>query len=135
MDETQGVRSVSRLLALDVHVKAIRGESESALQSLMAMFAASDSISHQLTVVEQLVRIGTLGPAMRQVELVLNELPLDDHQLVELSQRLAVTDIQSSFTRADRQAHGGQRSLQSKCHAAPTSTGAAAGAGDNYRYN
>jgi hypothetical protein len=100
VDETQEVRSIVRLLALHAHVKAVRGESQPAVQSLLAMFAASDSASHQVTVVEQLVRLVTLSVAMQQAEVLMNELPLSNEQLIEIGQRVEATDIQGSFTRA-----------------------------------
>jgi hypothetical protein len=98
--EVQAVRTLLRLLALDVHVKAVRGQAAAALESLVAMFAASDALSHQLTIVEQQVRLATLGAALGQVELVLNEVELTDDQLVRLAQRLEGCDLQGSFTRS-----------------------------------
>src|SRR5262245_49689218 len=49
---SHGIRDTTRLLALNVQVKAIRGQNDDALASLAAMYAASDTLSHQLTIVE-----------------------------------------------------------------------------------
>jgi hypothetical protein len=96
------VRAVVRLLALDVHVKAVRGKEDDALASLAALFAATNTLSHQLTVLEQEVRMGTLSLALSQVELLLNEAELTDPQLAQLAQQLATCDIQGSFTHSLR---------------------------------
>src|SRR5262245_57031191 len=46
--DSHGIRTLVRLLSLDVHVKAVRGKSEAALDALFAMLATSDALSHQL---------------------------------------------------------------------------------------
>jgi hypothetical protein len=98
-NDTQGVRDIARLLALNVRVQAARGKTDEALVSLHAMFAAADTASHQLTIVEQLVYFAMLGMAIDQAGFVLNELELTDEQLRQLSQRLETCDIHGSFTR------------------------------------
>jgi hypothetical protein len=87
-------------LALSVHVRAVRDEADKALDSLAAMFAASDALSHQHTMVEHLVRLATLGSALSQTQLVLIELQLTDAQLARLQQQLAATELQATFTRS-----------------------------------
>jgi hypothetical protein len=63
------------------------------------MFTASDTISGQLTIVEHLVRLVTLGTAMEQTGFLLNEVELTDEQLSQLSRQLEACDIQGNFTR------------------------------------
>ncbi|HMC09696.1 MAG TPA: hypothetical protein VKH44_00340, partial [Pirellulaceae bacterium] len=98
--DSQGVRMIVRLLALDVQVKVLRGQNDEALASLAAMFAASDTLSHQLTIIEQLIRLATLGSALAQAEFLLNEMQLNDEQLDSLAHQVAACDIQGSFTRS-----------------------------------
>jgi hypothetical protein len=98
-NETQGVRDIARLLALNVRVQTARGKTDDALASLHAMFAAADTTSHQLTITEQMVYFSMLGMAIDQAGSLLNELDLTDEQLRQLSQRLETCDIHGSFTR------------------------------------
>jgi hypothetical protein len=97
--DAQNIRSLVRLLALNVHVQAIRGETGKALDSLLAMYAASEALSHQQTILEHLIRLSTLGSALSQTQLVINELELTDEQLARLAAQLAGMDLQASFTR------------------------------------
>jgi hypothetical protein len=100
LNEVQGVRAVVRLLALNMHVKAVHGQTDEAIESLAAMFAAADTLSHQLTVVEQEVRLAILSHALSQVERLLNEAELTDDQLGRIAKQLEACDPQGSFTRS-----------------------------------
>jgi hypothetical protein len=100
LKEVNEVRTIMRLLALHVRVKAIRGERGEALKSLAAMYAASGTLSHQVTIVEQQIRLATLGLAMQETEFVLNEIELTDDQLAELSRQLEACNLQPDFTRS-----------------------------------
>jgi len=110
IQDAQNVRALVRLLALSVHVEADRGNADAALKSLLALFAVSDTLSHEQTLVEQEIRLVTLATALSQAELLLNEVQLTDAQLARLQQRLETCDIQGSFTRslAGERAHGYQ---------------------------
>ena len=94
---TQQMRTLLRLLALNLRVRACQGNIDGAIESLDAMFAASDTIAHQLTSVEQLVRMATLGMALSEAEFLLNEVKLTDEQLARVAQRIATSDVQAGF--------------------------------------
>jgi hypothetical protein len=95
--DTQEMRTLVRLLALNLRVRACLGDRNGAVESLDAMFAASDTIAHQLTITEQLVRMATLGAALTEAEFLLNEVELTDEQLAHLAARIAACDVQASF--------------------------------------
>jgi hypothetical protein len=94
---TQEMRTLVRLLALNLRVCACLGDHDGAVESLDAIFAASDTIAHQLTITEQLVRMATLGMALTETEFLLNEAELTDEQLSHLAARIAACDVQASF--------------------------------------
>lgn len=94
----QRMRNVIRLFALRVHVQAHRGDSEGALESLEAMFAASEAMEHQLSVVEQQIRAAVLGAALFQANWLLNEVQLSEEQLAQLQARLQALDLQAGLT-------------------------------------
>jgi hypothetical protein len=98
--EAQNTRTLVRLLALNAHIQASKDGSAEAVESLTAMYAVSDTLSHQLTLVEQQVRLATLSVAMQQTELVLKEAELTPAQCGQLVQCLQSCDIQGSFTRS-----------------------------------
>jgi hypothetical protein len=93
LPHAQKLRSVVRLLALDLQVQVARGNTDAAVDSLDAMFAASESLAHQLTLVEHLVRIATQGVALHETLHVLNTMPLSDEQLVRLQSRIESCDL------------------------------------------
>jgi hypothetical protein len=94
---SQEMRTLVRLLALNLRVQACRGNTDGAVESLDAIFAASDTLAHQLTSVEQLVRMATLSTALTETEILLNEVELTDEQLAHLAARIAACDVQASF--------------------------------------
>jgi hypothetical protein len=98
-NKTQDVRTVARLLALNVRILAARGKTDEALASLHAMFAAADTTSHQLTITEQMVHFAMLGMAIDQAGFTLNELELTDEQLRQLSGRVRACDVHLGLTR------------------------------------
>lgn len=92
------LRRLARMLSLDVHVKIERGDAAGALESLEAAVAAGESLRHQPTLVEQLVRIAIFGIAIRDTELLLNQATLSDDQLAALSARCAMIDARPGMT-------------------------------------
>jgi len=68
------------------------------VESLEAMFAASDALSHPSTLVEHLIRLATLGQAARETERLLNETQLTDSQLQRLQARLLAADLRTGLT-------------------------------------
>jgi len=100
LPHAQQMRIVARLLALDAHVRAARGDIQGAFESLEGLFAASEALNHQLTLVEHLVRLATLGHAIREANWLLNETPLTSEQLTRLEGKLRAADIQGGLTTA-----------------------------------
>jgi hypothetical protein len=102
------MRTLVRLLAVNLRVRAYRGDAGGAVESLQAMVAASNTIGHQLSTAEQLVRIVTLHMALEEAEFfLLNEIELTDEQLAILQRQVAASDIEAGLT------HGliGERAL------------------------
>jgi hypothetical protein len=64
------------------------------------MYAATETLSHQLTIVEQLIRLATLSVTLQQTGLVVNELSLTPQQRSTLTKCLESCDVQGSFTRS-----------------------------------
>jgi len=95
----QGMRTLVRLLALNVRVRAYRGDASEAARSLGAMVAASNTISHQLTIVEQQVRMVTLVMALEEAEFLLNEIELTEEQLAAVQRKIAASDVEAGLTR------------------------------------
>jgi hypothetical protein len=93
------MRSVHRLLALEARVRLARGDVDGAVESLLAMLPAAQTLEHQPTLVEHLVRMACLGVAFKQIELLLNETQLTEEQLARLQAELAATDIQRGLTK------------------------------------
>jgi hypothetical protein len=94
----QKMRTVLRMLLLDVRVKAARGDYDGAIESLDAMYAAGQSLEHQSTLVEQLVASACIFMAMSETEFLLNETQLSGEQLSRLEVRLKSLDPQQGLT-------------------------------------
>lgn len=94
----QRLRYVSRLLALNGRVRVLAGDTDGALESLEAMFATSDTLEHQMFLIEHLVRIAILNSALEEAEWLLNETPLTDEQLARIEARLEPLDLQDGLT-------------------------------------
>jgi hypothetical protein len=98
LSDVQNVRALVRLLSLKVHVEAKRGNADAALESLLALFAVSDTLSHEQMLVEQEIRLVTLAAAQSEAELLVNQAQLTAEHLARLQQRIEECDIQGSFT-------------------------------------
>jgi len=96
--EVQKLRSLVKLLALDARVKVLRGDADGALQSVAAIFAASDTLGHQPTILGQTVRFVTLNAALGEAEFLLGEADFSAEQLSQLQERIAASDVQGNLT-------------------------------------
>jgi hypothetical protein len=92
VEHAQDMRGVARILSLDVRVKLERGDVAGALTSLKTTIVAGQTLQHQPTLVEQLVRVAVVGVALSDAEHMLNEAELTDEQLTELSATIAAID-------------------------------------------
>lgn len=92
VEHAQDMRGVARILSLDVRVKTERGDVAGALTSLKTTIVAGQTLQHQPTLVEQLVRIAVVGIALADAHHMLNVAELTDEQLAELAEAIAAID-------------------------------------------
>ncbi len=94
----QQARALARTMSVRMRVSIARGDTESAVESVAASLAAARTLDHQLTLVEQLVRIAIMGVAQGDIEFLLNHAELTDEQLARLQSQVAGLEIQNSLT-------------------------------------
>ena len=94
----QKMRTAQRLMLLQTEVHAARGNALDAVTSLEIMLIIPDAMSHQLTQVEQLIRMAMLAAAAQEVEKLTSELELTDDQLARLAARLQALDVRGAAT-------------------------------------
>lgn len=97
LPNVQKVRTLARLLALDIRTRTCRGDTAGAVESLEALYATSTVVDHELTLVGQLVKMAVEGVAFGETEQLLNDLELSDEQLARLEARLAALDVQAGL--------------------------------------
>lgn len=98
LPHAQRMRAVVTLLELNVRVRALRGDTAAALESLEGMFAGSEAMAHQPSLIEHLVRAATLNMALEETDWLLNETQLTDEQLARLQARLSAVDLHSGLS-------------------------------------
>lgn len=92
--------TLSRLLKLEVRQRLYEGDISGALESLETLLALGNSMEHQLSLLEHLVRGSTFGKAVEEGECILNEVQLSDTQLADLQESFQSLELHASFTRA-----------------------------------
>jgi hypothetical protein len=90
-------------MKLRSRVAAAKGDAEMAVQSVEAIFAGSQAMGHQLTLIEHLVRLATATVALREVEFLmsemdLSEMDLTDEQLARFQARVTAIDFEQGLT-------------------------------------
>lgn len=100
LDQIQEFRTAVRLLSLEAHVYAHRGNADGVFQSLKSMLAASDALENEPMLVSQLVRIALVGITTSDLCEFLPQCDFTDAQLDELSQRLAKSERPGALTKA-----------------------------------
>jgi len=98
LPNAQKVRCLARLLALDIRVRACRGDAAGAVESLEALYGTAVTVAHQLTIVEQLIHMAVAGVAFGETEQLLGDLELTDEQLARIAARLDSLDIRGGLT-------------------------------------
>jgi len=93
---TQESRDVARLLSLDAYVSAHEGDSQRALNDLRGIFALSDALRGEPTLISQLVRIAIHGVACNAAARIMPHCAWSDAELESL-QRL----VQAARFKAD----------------------------------
>ncbi len=84
LPQVQNMRQTSRLLTLELYVKAHQGEMEGVMKTLRAMFTAGRALENDVTLVSQLVQIAMDNIAVNNLVAILPHLEFTDTQLVEL---------------------------------------------------
>jgi hypothetical protein len=98
----QNLRSLNRLLQLDLEVKLAQGDREGAVEDLLSLIATSESLKNEPILVSQLVRIACLGVAIGALERTLAHHQLSDEQLARIQEALARQQLHDSLKRALR---------------------------------
>ena len=98
LPNAQKMRTLARLLQLRGRVAAAKGDTEKAVESVEAIFGTSRSLSHQLLLIEHLVRLATATVALREVETLLRETELTEAQLARLQGHVAALQFQDGLS-------------------------------------
>jgi hypothetical protein len=98
LPNAQKTRCLARLMMLRGRVAVAKSETEQAVESVEALFGTSRAMSHQLLLIEHLVRMATATMALREVEFLLNETDLTDEQLARLQALVAELDFQQGLS-------------------------------------
>lgn len=90
------MRSLARLVRMDLLRHVIEGDTPAALQSVDAILAFSNALASEPFPISQMVRVALFGHAQGAIEELLNRAHLSPDQLASLQQRF-VTDRSSRF--------------------------------------
>lgn len=94
LPHAQQLRAGARLLTLESAVAAHRGQTDKAVDAIVAIFAAAHSLEQEPVLISQLVRMALGGMARQRIQWLLSAVTLDDHQLARLDAELAASDYQ-----------------------------------------
>jgi hypothetical protein len=96
----QHLRGLSRIMSLRTRVAAARGKPDLAIESIEANLAVAQSFSHQVSMVEHLVRVAVTGVAIADTEHLVSESDLTEEQLLRLQSQLQDVGLEDGFTHA-----------------------------------
>ena len=91
-DHVQRLRGAARLLSLEAHVRAHRGDAAGAAKSIRAILMLARSLEREPVTVSMLVRIACESIAIGLLEEQLTAVDFSDEQLIELQQDLRAAD-------------------------------------------
>ncbi len=100
LEYTQNSRQAARILLLDAHVAAHRGDDARALQDVRAMFALSDALRGEPVLISQLVRIAIHAIGCDTVDKLLPHCDWDDDDLASLETAIGTAEFSKEATRA-----------------------------------
>ena len=115
----QQLRCAVRLLKLESEVRAHRGDSRAAAESVRAMFAAARTFERQSIIVSQLLQIAMNGVACDQIERLLPAIEFSEQDLIQFDRELAAIDELAAFRRTLL----GERAMLRHVFANPSSLG------------
>lgn len=98
LPNAQKSRTLASLMKLRGRTALARGDTEQAVESVEALFGTSRALSHQMLLIEHLVRMATASMSLTEVEFLLNEAQLDDGQLKRLARQVEALDFQQGLT-------------------------------------
>ena len=99
LPNVQKTRTLCRLEQLELRQRLYEGDIPGTLESVDTMLATAGTLDHQLTLVEQLVRMAIISVALHEVERILNEAQLTEPQLAELQAKVQSLDNQGGVNR------------------------------------
>jgi hypothetical protein len=94
------LRCVERLLRLSARVQAIKGNTQQAFESLMALFALSAALDDQVSLAEFGLQQSVLSLALLECEWLLSDVNFSEPQLAAMQAKLQSLDAQPQLTRA-----------------------------------
>jgi hypothetical protein len=99
LPHAQNLRNASRLLRLEAHVRAHRGDAAGALKSIHAALAVGKSLENEPLMISQLVRMACDASARQVLCDLLPHVRFADEDLVELQSRLSALDYRAGLRR------------------------------------
>ncbi len=100
LPHVQELRTAVRLLSLEAHVQAHRGNVDGVVESLHSMLAAADAIENEPILVSQLVRIALVSVTTSDLSDLLSTCHFTDEQLDGLAKRFAAGERSHGPTNA-----------------------------------
>ena len=100
LDHIQSLRQGARVLTLEAHVRAHRGDPAGATRSIRTMIALATSLRNEPTIVSHLVRIAISGMATDVCRKTLPAVEFSDRALQQLSTDLQQSDLPDGLYRA-----------------------------------
>ncbi|MFK7819722.1 MAG: hypothetical protein AB8G99_13465 [Planctomycetaceae bacterium] len=100
LTNTQEMRTLARLLCLDAHVAARENDTERVLNDIRGVFAVSNALAEEPTLISQLVRIAVNNVAINLTLELVPYCELNDQQLADLQRTISQADLKRSLFRA-----------------------------------
>ena len=100
LEHVQPLRSGARLLVLEAHVRAHRGDPQGAAESIHAIFMLARSLEREPFLVSMLVRIACDGIAREQLQSFLESVDFSDEDLRKLQEDLRAADYHENLRQA-----------------------------------
>ncbi|MBN2473083.1 MAG: hypothetical protein JXB62_00645 [Pirellulales bacterium] len=100
LDDIQALRAASRMLALEAHVRAHRGDAHGAALSIEAILALADSLKQEPLLISQLIRLALEGMGHEVFHRQLPTAGFSEEDLDRLQARLRAIDDSDGLQRA-----------------------------------
>ena len=100
LPHAQNLRSGVRLLTLEAHVRAHRGDPHGAAESILTMFSLADSLENEPVLISQLVRFGNRSLGYGLTHELLPHVDFSDEDLHSLQLAVRAVDCREAIHRA-----------------------------------